>query len=175
MRRLGTPPAHLLPNSTTKRNLYSKELSSIIHNQLLSGEAHLLETLGIRCWDLSASDTGRRRLEEVESVFAGEGHDFGADAERREVGGDAEHVAGFLDGFDNGFDVEGLDGAQVEDFGFDAVLLLEHLGGDEGLADAAGEGDDGEVLAGALDLGFSELRLGVRIGGALRGGESLRE
>ena len=33
------------------------------------------------------------------------------------------------------------------------------FGGDEGLTDAAGEGDDGEVLAGALDLGLSELRV----------------
>jgi hypothetical protein len=33
------------------------------------------------------------------------------------------------------------------------------FGGDEGLADAAGEGDDGEIFAGALDFGFAELRL----------------
>jgi hypothetical protein len=66
-------------------------------------------------------------------------------------------VAGFLDGFDNGFDVEGLDGAQVDDFGFDAVLFLQLGGGGEGLADAAGEGYDGEVFAGALDFGFAEL------------------
>jgi hypothetical protein len=31
------------------------------------------------------------------------------------------------------------------------------FGGDEGLADAAREGDDGEVFAGALDFGFAEL------------------
>jgi hypothetical protein len=66
-------------------------------------------------------------------------------------------VAGLLDGLDDGLDVERLDGAQVDDFGLDAVLLLELLGGDEGLADAAREGDDGEVLAGALDLGLAEL------------------
>jgi hypothetical protein len=66
-------------------------------------------------------------------------------------------VACFLYGFDNGFDVEGLDGAEVDDFGFDAVFGFELFGGDEGLADAAGEGDDGEVFAGALDFGFAEL------------------
>lgn len=66
-------------------------------------------------------------------------------------------MASLLDGLDNGFDVEGLDGAEVDDFGLDAVFLLELLGSGEGLADAAGEGDDGEVLAGALDLGLAEL------------------
>lgn len=69
-------------------------------------------------------------------------------------------MAGLLDGLDNGLDVEGLDGAQVDDFGFDAVLGLELFGGDEGLADAAGEGDDGEVFAWALDFGFAELDWG---------------
>jgi hypothetical protein len=33
-------------------------------------------------------------------------------------------VTGLLHGFDNGFDVEGLDGAQVDDFGLDAVFGL---------------------------------------------------
>jgi hypothetical protein len=33
-------------------------------------------------------------------------------------------VAGFLDGFDDGLDVERLDGAQVDDFGLDAVFGL---------------------------------------------------
>jgi len=66
-------------------------------------------------------------------------------------------VTRLLDRLDDGLDVHWFYGAQVEDFNFDAVLLLEFLGGDEGLADAAGEGDDGKVFAGALDLGFSEL------------------
>ena len=66
-------------------------------------------------------------------------------------------MTSLLDRLDDGFDVERLDGSQVDDFGFDAVLLLELLGGDEGLADAAREGDDGEVLARALDLGLAEL------------------
>ena len=66
-------------------------------------------------------------------------------------------MAGLLDRLDDGLDVEGLDGAEVDDLGLNAVLLLEGLGGDEGLADAAGEGDDGEVLAGTLDLGLADL------------------
>lgn len=46
-------------------------------------------------------------------------------------------MAGLLDRLDNGFDVEGLDGAQVDDFGADAVLFLELLSGNERLANAA--------------------------------------
>jgi hypothetical protein len=67
-------------------------------------------------------------------------------------------VARLLDRLYNGLDVEGLDGAEVDDFGFDAVFGLELFGGDERLADAAREGYDGEVLSGALDLCFSELQ-----------------
>lgn len=63
---------------------------------------------------------------------------------------------GLLDGVDDGFDVEGLDGAEIDNFALNAVLLLDVLGGDQGLTDTAGEGDDSEVLSGALDLGLSE-------------------
>lgn len=73
-------------------------------------------------------------------------------------------MAGLLDRLDDGFDVKRLDGAQVNDFGLDAVLGLELLGCYEGLADAAGESDDGEVLAGTLDLGFAKLWLGLAPG-----------
>lgn len=66
-------------------------------------------------------------------------------------------MAGLLDRLDDSLDVEGLDGTQVDDFGLDAVLLLQLLGSDEGLTDAAREGDNGEVLAGALNLGLAEL------------------
>ena len=67
-------------------------------------------------------------------------------------------MAGLLDRLDDGLDVERLYRAQVDDFGLDAVLLLQLLGRDKGLADAAGEGDDGEVLARALDLCLAKLR-----------------
>jgi hypothetical protein len=83
-------------------------------------------------------------------------------------------VAGLLDRLDNGLDVERLDGAQVDDFGLDAVLALQLLSGDERLADAAGEGDDGEVLAGALDLGLAELGRVSEVGG-LEGRRCLQE
>jgi hypothetical protein len=66
-------------------------------------------------------------------------------------------VAGLLDGLDDSLNVEGLDGAEVDDLSLNAVLGLELFSSDEGLTDAAGEGDDGEVLSGTLDLGLSEL------------------
>lgn len=47
-------------------------------------------------------------------------------------------MAGLLDRLDNGFNVERLDRAEVDDLGLDSVLLLELLGGDKGLANAAG-------------------------------------
>jgi hypothetical protein len=83
-------------------------------------------------------------------------------------------VARLLYGFDNGLDVERLDGAQVEDFGFNAVFGLELFGGGERLADAAREGYDGEVLAGALDLGLAELGV-VSRSNLERGREDVRE
>jgi hypothetical protein len=66
-------------------------------------------------------------------------------------------VAGLLDRLYNRFDVKGLDGAEVDDLGLNAVFGLELFRGNEGLADAAGEGYDGEVFAWALNLGFAEL------------------
>jgi hypothetical protein len=138
-------------------HLYSQELSGVVGDQGLGGEGHLLELLGVWCGDLGTGDTGRGCLQVVESVFAGERHDLGRDTERGETRLYAEHVAGLLDGLDDSLDVEGLNGAQVDDLSLDTVLGLELFGGDEGLADTAGEGDDGEVLAGALDLGLSEL------------------
>jgi hypothetical protein len=135
----------------------AEQLSGVVDNGVLLGERHLLELLGVRCGDLSAGDTGRGRLEVVKGVLAGEGHDLAGDAEAGEAGLHAQHVAGLLDRLDDGLDVEGLDRAQVDDFGLDAVFALQLLGGDERLADAARKGDDGEVLAGALDLGLAEL------------------
>ena len=143
----------------------AEQLSGVVDNSVLLGEGQLLELLGVRCRDLSAGDTGRGCLEVVEGVLAGEGHDLGGDAEAGEAGLDAQHVAGLLDRLDDGLDVERLDAAQVDDFGFDAVFALQLLRGDERLADAAREGDDGEVLAWALDLGFAELEGVNAIGG----------
>lgn len=66
-------------------------------------------------------------------------------------------MARLLDRLDDSFDVKGLYRAQIDDFGFDTVLLLELLSGDKRLANTARECDNGKVFARALDLGFAEL------------------
>ena len=124
---------------------------------MLVGEGHLLETLGVRSRDLSTSDTDGRSVQVVEGVLGGQGDDLGGDTERGETGLDGHHGAGLLDGVDDGLEVERLDRAEVDDLSLNAVLLLESLSGDEGLANAAGEGDDGKVLSGALNLGLADL------------------
>lgn len=67
-------------------------------------------------------------------------------------------MTSLLDRLDDSLNIKGLDGTEVDDLGLNAVLLLELLGGDQRLTDAAGEGDDGKVLSGTLDLGFAELQ-----------------
>jgi hypothetical protein len=155
------------PGPNHSGRLYAHKLRGIRCDEILGREAHLLELLGVGRRHLSAGDTRGRRLEVVEAVLARERHDLGGDAEGRVSRLDDEQMPRLLDRLDDGFHVERLDAAQVDDFGLDAVLRLELLGGDEGLANAAGEGYDGEVLAGALDLGFADLGLsvGVWIGG----------
>lgn len=66
-------------------------------------------------------------------------------------------MSSLLDRLDDSLNIKGLDGTEVDDLGLNAVLLLELLGGDQRLTDAAGEGDDGKVLSGTLDLGLAEL------------------
>lgn len=66
-------------------------------------------------------------------------------------------MAGLLDRLDDSLDIKGLDGAEVDDLSLNTVLLLELLSSSQGLANAAGEGDDGEVLARTLDLSLAEL------------------
>jgi hypothetical protein len=66
-------------------------------------------------------------------------------------------VTGLLDRLDDGLNIKGLDGTEVDNLSLDTVLLLELLGGDQRLTDAAREGDDGKVLSGTLNLGLAEL------------------
>ncbi len=150
---------HFIPNrhqnDPSLRN--PQQLSRIIRNQLLRRETQFLQLLRIWRGDLSARDARRGSLQIIKCILAGKRHDLGRDAERWESRLDAQHVAGLLDGFDDSLNVEGLDGAQVDDFGIDAVLFLQELGGNEGLADAAGEGDHCEVFSWAFDFGFAEL------------------
>lgn len=138
-------------------HLQAEELGGVLLDEVLIGEGHLLELLGVRSGDLSTGDTDGRSVQVVEGVFGGEGDDFGGDTEGGEARLDGHHGTGLLDGVDDGLEVERLDGTEVDDLSLNAVLLLESLGGNEGLADAAGEGDDGKVLTGALNLGLADL------------------
>lgn len=137
--------------------LHLEELGGVLLDEVLVGEGHLLELLGVGGGDLGAGDADGRGVQVVEGVLGGESDDLGGDTEGGEAGLDGHQAAGLLNGVDDGLEVEGLDGAEVDDLSLNAVLLLESLGGDERLADAAGEGDDGEVLTGTLDLGLAEL------------------
>ncbi|KAH6607090.1 hypothetical protein Trco_003403 [Trichoderma cornu-damae] len=129
--------------------------------------------LGVRSGHLSAGDSLGRAVKVVKGIFHGQGEDLGANAEGRVAGLDNQQAVGLLDGLDNGVEIQGLDGPQVDDLGLDAVVLLQALGGNEGLADAPRHGDDGEVLAGALNLGLAKGEDKVVLLGGLGHGEVL--
>ena len=64
---------------------------------------------------------------------------------------------GLFDGLDDGILVERADRAEIDDLGTDPVLGLEgsrQLRGSAGRCDSVG--DEGDVAAFALDVGFSE-------------------
>lgn len=144
-------------NASLLVHLHAEELGSVLLDEVLVGEGHLLELLGVGGGDLSTGDTDGRSVQVVEGVLGGESNDLGGDTEGGEARLDGHHGTGLLDGVDDGLKVERLDGAEVDNLSLNAVLLGEGLSGDEGLADAAGEGDDGKILAGALDLGLADL------------------
>lgn len=160
-------------------HLHAEELGSVLLDEVLVGEGHLLELLGVRSRNLSTGDTDGRSVQVVEGVLGGESDDLGGDTEGGEARLNGHHGTGLLDGVDDGLEVERLDGAEVDNLSLNAVLLGKGLSGDEGLADAAGEGDDGKILAGALDLGLADLimllawcLISVRMRLYLRGGRS---
>jgi hypothetical protein len=138
-------------------HLQAKELGGVLLDEVLIGEGHLLELLGVRSGNLSTGDTDGRSVQVVKGVFGGESNDLGGDTEGGEARLNGHHGTGLLDGVDDGLEVEGLDGTEVDDLSLNAVLLLESLSGNESLADAAGEGDDGKILASALNLGLADL------------------
>ena len=138
-------------------HLQAEELGAELLDEVLVVEGHLLELLGVRCGDLSTCDTDGRCVQVVEGVFGGESNDLGGDTEGGEARLNGHHGTGLLDRVDDGLEIEGLDGTEVDDLSLNTVLLLESLSGNESLANAAGEGDDGEVLAGTLDLGLANL------------------
>jgi len=136
---------------------YAHKLGGVVGNQLLGRERHLLELSGVRGGNLGTSDSDGGSLEVVPGVLGGESQKLRGNTVAGETGLDGHHVTSLLDRLDDGFDIKGLDGTEVDDLGLDAVLLLELLGGDQRLTDAAREGDDGKVGSGTLDLGLAEL------------------
>lgn len=138
-------------------SLHLQQLCRVAGDDILLRETQLLQLLRIRRRHLRTRHPDWGRLQIIEAVLARQCHDFSADAEAGEIRCNSHQMARLLDRLDDGFDVHGLDGAEVDDFGFDAVFLLQVFGDVEGLTDGAGDGDDGEVFAGPLDLGFTEL------------------
>lgn len=142
-------------------------------DQRLGGEGHLLQLLGVRRGDVGTSDTLGGCVEVVECVLHGKGEDLSADTESRVAELDDHQTVGLLDRLDDGLKVEGLDGTQVDDLSINTVVLLQVLSGDEGLTDASGHGHDGEILAGALNLGLAEGNHKVILLRSLGHGEAL--
>ena len=137
------------------------------------GEAQILETKSIRSGDLGACHADGRGLEIVKAVFHGKGENLGRDTKHREAGFDGHEVTGLLEGLHDGLNVERLDGAEVDDFSLNPILALQFLGDGERLADAAGEGDDGQVFSGALNLGLANGKDEVVLLGSLTHRERL--
>lgn len=62
-------------------HLQAEELGGVLLDEVLVGEGHLLELLGVRSGDLSTGDTDGRSVQVVEGVFGGESNDLGGDTE----------------------------------------------------------------------------------------------
>jgi hypothetical protein len=142
---------------STIDSLNAEKLGRVVGDQVLGGESHLLKLLRVGSWNLSTGDTDRRRLQVIEGVLSGECNNLSANTEAREARLDSHHVAGLLDGLDNGLDVQRLDATEVDDLSLNAVLALQDLGSLERLADASREGDNGQVLSRTLNLRLAEL------------------
>lgn len=138
-------------------SLDSEKLGSVVCDHRLRWESHLFKLLRVWCWNLSTGDSNGWRLEVVKGVFRDERNELCANTEAWETGLYGHEVAGLLYGLDDGLNVHWLDTPEVDDFGVDAILALQLLGGHKRLAYASRKGDDCEVLAGALDLRFAEL------------------
>jgi len=53
------------------------------------------------------------------------------DSEGWESGLDCQQAVGLLDRFDDCFNIEGFDGAEVDDFDFNAIFLLQSFSSDQ--------------------------------------------
>jgi len=162
-----------VPHSPSFIGLQAQKLGGLADNGVLLGEGHGLKASGVRSRNLSTGDTDSGGGQVVEAVLHGESQDLGRKTEHGVARFDDHDAAGLLEGGNDGLNIEGLNGAQVDNLSVDTVLLLELGGGGQGLADAARHGDDGKVLSGALDLGLADGQDEVVLLGSLAHGESL--
>lgn len=168
------PPMTLIHAFSFVAALHQLQKSGSLElNRVHLGESHLLELLRIRRGHLGTSNTLSRGIKVVESVLHRQRKNLSTNTESRVTHLDGHETVGLLDGLDDRLEVERLDGAQVEHLHLDAVLLLEALGRDQALADTARGGDNGQVLADALDLGLTERNDKVVLLRGLAHGEGL--
>jgi len=136
------------------------------------GEGQGLEVLGIGSGDISTSDTDNRGIQVVESLAL---HDLGADLGSDSVLGPAslnsDQTVGLLDGLDDGVNVQGADGTQVDNLGLADTLLLEEISSLKGEADRARVSNDGDIGTLLLDLGLADLNDEILGQGSLGHGE----
>ena len=91
----------------------------------------------------------------IEGVLVDDRGDLGADAALGPALFDDHHAVCLAHGGGEGAAVERAERAEVDDFGFDA-LLAELLGRFEAVADHLGEGDEGDIGAGAHDHSLTD-------------------
>ena len=102
---------------------------------------------------IDAEDGG---VEFVEDGALNHVGDLSTDAAEGFVFFDVNGAMGFSDGLEDGFFVERTDGADVDDFGADAVFGFKDFSGFQAGDDRATVGDEGDVAALAFDIGDTE-------------------
>lgn len=142
--------------SSSGKERASKPANSLaIANQ----KEYFQRTSSVWSRNLSTSDALGRSVQVVKHVLHGKGKNLASNTVGWETGLHSNQVVGLLHRLDDGLDVQRLDAAKVDDLRLDTVLRLEGLGGGKGLADTAGEGHEGDILANTLNLGLAELRI----------------
>src|SRR5690554_6584848 len=81
------------PTSLKPANLYAEKPGRSVLDELLGGESHLLQPLGVRSGNVGTSDPLGGSIEVIKGIFHGQGEDFGGDTEGGETGLDGEKSA----------------------------------------------------------------------------------
>lgn len=114
----------------------SRPIKKLVPNILLCRNA-IIRTNSIRSGNFSTSYPLGRGIKVIKHVLHSQGQNLGANTERGEARFDCNEVVGLLDGPHDGLHIEGLDGAEVDDFSLNAILFLQLVGGNKGLTDAS--------------------------------------